>query len=137
MSFAGLSLGMSVVGQRIVDPNENLLYFSWFGYLCVVLVYSALTFHGEFSKIDGPLIFSKQNSRSILGISLIHGVFLLAILGALRAVPLVLPLLPEWMTDTFVSHGTHSSIADYLCMIAAIVMYRIERKCLYAESETI
>lgn len=136
MSFLRLSIGMSVVGQRIVDSSENLLYFSWLAYLCVVLVYSALTFHGEFSKIDGPLIFSKENSRSILDISLIHGVFLLAILGALRAAPLVLPWLPQWMTDTFVFHGRHTSIADYLCMIAAIIMYRIERKWLYVGSET-
>lgn len=125
-----------MVSQRTIDPREDLLYFSWWGYLGVVLVYSALTFHGEFSKIDGPLIFSKENSRSISDISLIHAVFLLAILGTLRAAPLILPLLPEWMTDTFVVRGTHSSIADGLCMIAAIVMYRIERKWLYRESAT-
>lgn len=71
-----------MVSQRIIDPHEDLLYFSWWGYLGVVLVYSALTFHGEFSKVDGPLIFSKENSRSISDISLIHGVFLLAFLGA-------------------------------------------------------
>ena len=124
-----------VVGLRVIDPLEQLQYFSWVGYVVVAVVYTALVFHGELSKDDGPLIFSKQNARPLPVILMIHVAFLAIILEILRIAPFILPSLPDWTTDTFRVRGTSISIIDVLFVIAMGLMYLIEGRWIYVESE--
>lgn len=128
-----------------VDPEEILQYFSWWAYLAIAVGYTAFVFLcGKIDKFIGfgrrvqPGAISLPDDSSdsagkVVGpfsrVMLIHGWFLLALLCSLRIVALALPYLPHWVTDTF-DEGKHgrSSVADYLCLIAAAALAFVERK---------
>lgn len=113
------------------DPLQS---FSLWIYLGVAVAYTALVFHGEFSKQDGPMILSKRNCRSISSIVSIHLGFLALLFLLMRCCILGFPYLPNWMTASFVLHGTDDSALDILYMLLMIVFYRLERKYLYVDS---
>lgn len=125
----------AILRMRIIDPTEELQYFSWWGYTALAAVYTAVVFSGELSK-DGPLIFSRQNARSIAQVLFIHGVFLINLFCLFRIGCYALPWLPNWMTDTFsLGHGSRVSIADICLVLAAAVMNLSERRWLYVDVE--
>lgn len=122
-------------GRKIVDPLDQLQYFSWWGYGFAAIVYTALVFRSELSKEEGPLIFSKQNSRTLTAILVSHVAFLTILFALLRTASFLLTALPDWMTDTFRARGTHVSIADLSFILLVLLMHLIERRWLYVESE--
>jgi hypothetical protein len=121
------------VSLLVFDP---LQYFSWWVYGGVVVAYTALVFHGELSKEDGPLIFSKRNARSFSGIISVHLVFLAILLGLMWIGVWIYPSLPSWMTEMFNSRGSAHSPADILYIFAMIAMHYVERRYLYVKSAT-
>lgn len=123
----------TLVNMSAFDP---LQYFSWWVFGGVVLAYTALVFHGEFSKEDGPLIFSKRNARTRRGVISLHLMFLTVLFVLMRIGIFLYPSLPRWMTKTFNSRGAAYSVLDMMYILAMIVMHYIERKRLYFESAT-
>jgi hypothetical protein len=113
---------------------DPLQYFSWTVYGGVVIAYSALAFHGELSKEDGPLIFSRHNERSLPSVFSIHLIFLMALLALMWASVAIYSHLPNWLTDTFVSRGATFSLLDIMYILAMIVFHYIERGWLYIGS---
>ncbi|HEV2486322.1 MAG TPA: hypothetical protein VGT08_12390 [Terracidiphilus sp.] len=121
--------------QRNIDPDEQLQYFSWLGFVLLGAVYTAFVFGGELSR-DGPLIFSRQNARSVSEILLIHGTFLTILFCLLRFANLTVARLPYWMTDTFkAGRGTRASIAELIFVLACAAMFFVERRRLFVPSE--
>ncbi len=117
----------------LFDP---LRYFSVWVYVGVAIAYTALAFHGEFSKQDGPLIFSRTNSRTKTSIAIIHLAFLAVLFALMRCCIFVYPSLPNWMVNTFALRGSDVSILDILYILAMIALHQAERRFLYVESNT-
>lgn len=101
-----------------------------------MVAYTALVFHGELSKKDGPLIFSNHNVRSISGIIFIHSAFLAVLLMLMWIGVFTYPFLPGWMTGMFKSRGSEYSALDILYILVMIAMHYIERRYIYVESAT-
>jgi hypothetical protein len=117
-------------GQLLVDP---LQYFSRGMYAGAGVVYTALALSGEWSK-EGPLIFSRRNATSLSWILIVHGVFLVILLGLMRGVPFIFPSMPNWMTDLFPHQIPPLSAFDIVFVLAMIGLSRVERRWLYLES---
>ena len=136
-----------------VDPHEILQYFSWWAYLAIAAGYTAFVFlsgyidkflgfgrhsqHGRGSIPNG----SPDSAGKIVGpisrVMKIHGGFLLGLLCGLRIVGVALPYLPEWLTNNFVEgKNGHSSVIDYLCLIAVAALAFVERKRLCSKPRT-
>ncbi len=115
-----------------IDSQNDLRYFSWILFVLVCLIYSAFVFSGELSK-DGPLIFSKQNARSLREVLLSHCAFLVILFCLMRIFNSLVLVLPYWMTDTWVLHGTRWSVADVLFTAFASIMVYSERRWLFVE----
>jgi hypothetical protein len=120
-----------VLGLLLFDPMQ---YFSWWIYVGVGVVYTALVFCGELSK-EGTLIFSKQNARSLLEIFTVHLAFLAILLGLMRTGPHIYRFLPNWLTDTFNARGSSVSVLDIVFILLMIAAHYAERRCLYVDSE--
>lgn len=132
IAFA-VSLPAISLPQRI-DPQEVLQYFSWWAYALVAAAYSAFVFSGELSK-EGPVIFSKQNARSVSQVLVTHGAFLVILLCFLRLTSYFVLALPHWMNDTFdAGRRGRLSIADIVVFVASGIMVLIERRRLYVQS---
>jgi hypothetical protein len=136
VSTIAFALALSVISMvQGIDSQEDLQYFSWWAYFLVAAAYSAFVFSGELSK-DGPVIFSKENARSVPQVAVAHGAFLIVLLCFLRLTSYIVPALPNWMTDTFnAGRRGRISIADILFVVASSIMVLIERKQLYVQCE--
>jgi hypothetical protein len=115
-----------------IDPQNDLRYFSWILFVLVCLIYSAFVFSGELSK-DGPLIFSKQNARSLREVLLSHCEFLVILFCVMRIFNSLVLSLPYWITDTWVLGGSRWSVVDVLFTALASIMVYSERKWLFVE----
>ncbi|MGA8041349.1 MAG: hypothetical protein WCA37_00970 [Terracidiphilus sp.] len=118
----------------ILQSSDLLQYFSWWIYVDVGVVYSALILRGEISK-EGALIFSKKNARSLSWIFTIHLTFLAILFGLMRIIPRIYPSLPKWMTDLFNGRGSAVSALDLTFILTMLALHFIERRWLYTESE--
>lgn len=114
-----------------LDPLQT---FSWWICLGVGVFYSALAFRGELSK-EGPQIFSKRNARSILGILAIHSAFLFILFGLMLIASYIFGLLPNWLTESFYTHGPPISFLDMTFITAMIAAHYIERRYIYVDSD--
>jgi hypothetical protein len=125
-SIATIAAGMDA---RNIDPREILRYFSWVTYCFVAALYSCLVFSAAPFKA-GPRVLSKENMRSIPEVLGIHAAFLIIVLACMATAPLIVRLLPFWMTDTFDVRG-HPSIFDILAFLIMSGLYLIERLLVY------
>lgn len=121
----------AALGIQLFDPMQ---IFSWGIYVGATVVYTALAFGGELSN-EGPLIFSKQNARSVFLISAIHMAFLAILFGLMRFGPLIYPFLPGWMTDRFDVRGSLLSALDFIFVLAMIGLSHVERRWLFVEAD--
>ena len=119
------------LGLLRFDPMQ---YFSWWIYVGVGVVYTALAFRGELSK-EGALIFSKQNSRSLPEIFTVHLAFLAFLLVLMRTGPHIYRFLPNGLTDTFNVRGSSVSVLDIVFILVMIAAHYIERGFIYLDSE--
>ena len=92
---------------------------------------SALVATGELSK-EGPLIFSKRNSRTLSAILWAHLLFLTILLVMWKFVSYLDPHLPDWMTSYI---GRGGSAFNMFFIVAMLVMSFLERRWLYVEPE--
>jgi hypothetical protein len=123
-------------GTRNIDPQEALRYFSWVRFIIIAVIYTAFVFWLELAK-DGPFIFSSRNARSRSYVFRAHAMFLTILFCCFRISIFIVPSLPFWMTDTFVTgHGNRGSIADIFLCLAAFGMAYFERKWLYRKLES-
>jgi hypothetical protein len=131
LAFSAISISQGI------DPQEVLQYFSWIAYVLIAAAYSAFVFSGELSR-DGPLIFSKQNTRSAPQVIAVHLAYLTILLCLLRLASYIVLTLPHWMTDTFSGGRRNSriSIADLSFFALSATIALIERKRLYVQSES-
>jgi hypothetical protein len=151
--FLGTMQLASDAMSRSVDPNEILQYFSWWAYVAMAVGYTVFVFlSGIIDKFVG---FGRRNqygqghvpddssdsAGKIVGpfsrVMLIHGLFLLILLGSLRIIALALPYLPHWMSDTFgEGKNVHTSVADYIGLFAVAALAFIERRRLCSKPKT-
>jgi hypothetical protein len=123
-------------GAAVVLFLDPLQYFSWWVYGGVAVVYTALVFHGELSKKDGPYIFSERNARPLSEIISIHLVFLAIFWGLMQIGASTYRFLPNWITTMFDSRGSAYSVLDILYILAMIALHYVERRWLYVEPAT-
>lgn len=128
MLLGGISGSLCLV---LFDPLE---YSSWWVYAWAAVGYSAFVFRGEFFNSDGPRILSKRNARPLSQLIAGHIAFLAAILGLIQIGSRIYPLLPGWMTDTFVSRGSSYSALDIIIIVTMVAIHFIERRWLYREA---
>lgn len=109
---------------------DTFRYFSWWIFIGAALIYSALTFTGEWSK-DGPLIFSDKNARPLKLILGIHINFLILLLLLQTILVRLDPSTPDWMTRNI---GRGTTNLDLFFIIAMAILSFIERRILYVDS---
>lgn len=123
-----------VANVAVVWPRDILQHFSWWIYIDVGVVYSALVLRGEMSE-EGALIFSKRNAHSLPWILTIHLMFLAILFGLMRIIPPIYSSLPQWTTDLFNGRGATVSALDLAFILTMIALHFAERRWLYRESE--
>ncbi len=118
----------AVVGLLEWSPTE---FYQWPNFVLLGIIYTGLVCSGELSK-EGPLIFSKRNSRPFSVILGAHLAFLMILFALWRLAFFIDPYLPNWMTNYIGRSGTISNI---VFVAAMVVLQFIERRWLYLDSE--
>jgi hypothetical protein len=118
----------AVLGLLTWDPA---FFYQWPTFAILAIIYSALVATGEISK-EGPLIFSKRNSRTLSEILGAHLLFLTILLVAWKVAFYLDPHLADWMTGYI---GRGGSAFNMFFIVVMLVMSSLERRWLYVEAE--
>jgi hypothetical protein len=115
--------------------------YPWWQYPIIGLIYTATVFAGQFAPQRLPVVFSKQNSRTLSVILLGHAGFLAVFLGSIWIACSNLSSMPDWfIARGFIipsRHGIHRvSLLDLVFLILLLVLWAIELRCIYAEAKT-
>lgn len=120
------ALASFVKPLEIIDPREQLQYFSWYGYALFGVLYSMIVFFDEIPEKQ-RVIFSKQNKRSSTEVLFIHILFLASLFCAFLACARLIRYLPVWMTNEYDLGDGYISVADGLVFIGAAVAAACEK----------
>jgi hypothetical protein len=80
-------------------------------------------------------VFSKRNARSPSSVIGSHAAVLLILILLAQVAIQIYPSLPGWLTDPLIhARGASSSVFDWTCIIAVLLIGRAEMKWIYIES---
>ncbi len=108
---------------------DYLQYFSWWTFAIAAAGYTAMLLFLNNSRWSPQDIFSKQNAKSLLGMTTIHLAFLAILLAYLWTMPHFYFQMPNWSYE----RGRDGSGLDILSIIAMTAMAMTEIRLLYAK----